>query len=198
MTMLRVLLVCLSVIATLIPPIGLSGAENGPPRSGEALPDFDLPVPQNSLHGEYLGIKTGKTFKISQIDADFVIIEIFSMYCPHCQREAPTVNNFYQKIQNDEKLRDRFKMIGIGAGNSDFEVDYFRDKYDIPFPLFSDADFTIHKTLGEVRTPYFLGIRMVDSENHRVFYSQLGGPHDSRRFLDKMLQETGVKQEAGQ
>lgn len=193
--MFKPLLVYLAVMVAMTVPVGVSDAKNGPPMEGDVLPDMDLPVPQNPIHGEYLGIRNGKTFKIPQIKADFVIIEIFSMYCPHCQREAPTVNDFYMKIQNDDKLKDKFRMIGIGVGNSEFEVDFFRKKYDVLFPLFSDVDFTIHKLLGEVRTPYFIGIQILDTNNHRVFYSQLGGPDDSRQFLDKILQTAGVIQE---
>jgi peroxiredoxin len=168
-------------------------AENRPPKVGDVLPGIVLTVPGNSLHQEYLGIETKGTFKIPQIVADIVIIEIFSMYCPHCQREAPIINDYYQKIQNDITLKDKVKMIGIGVGNSEFEVEFFRKKYNIQFPLFADADFNIHKMLGEVRTPYFIGIKIIDAHNHQVFYSQLGGPEDSRQFLEKILQIAGMK-----
>lgn len=193
MAMIKTILVCLTILAAMTVSGGSAGAENRPPLAGDVLPEIVLPTSQNPLHREYLGLKTGGTFKIPQIAADIVIIEIFSMYCPHCQREAPTVNDFYQKIQNDINLKDKVKMIGIGVGNSDFEINFFRKKYDIPFPLFSDADFIIHKKVGEVRTPYFIGIKITDAENHHVFYSQLGGPNDSRQFLEKMLQNAGVK-----
>jgi len=191
--MTKKILVCLTIVAAVIVSCGQAAAESGPPCIGDILPEFALPVPQNPLHREYLGLKAEGVFNIPQIDADIVIIEIFSMYCPHCQREAPTINDFFQNIQSDINLKDRVKIIGIGVGNSDFEINFFRKKYDIPFPLFSDTDFVIHKKLGEVRTPYFIGIKITDVENHNVFYSQLGGPNDSRQFLEKLLQNTGLK-----
>jgi len=60
--------------------VPLSGAEPRPPAVGGVLPQFTLPVPQNSDHQQYLGVTGKHSFTIPEIKADVVIIEIFSMY----------------------------------------------------------------------------------------------------------------------
>jgi thiol-disulfide isomerase/thioredoxin len=161
----------------------LYAAENPPPEGG-ALPEFVLPVPEMSEHQNYLGLSGKSNFMIPQIKAKAVIIEIFSMYCPHCQREAPAVNELYRTIEKDADLKGKIKLIGIGAGNSGFEVDFFRKKYDIPFPLFSDGDFSIHKKTGEVRTPYFIVLKINADGSHTICYSKLGAVEKPGEFLD--------------
>jgi peroxiredoxin len=170
-------------------------ASGKPPEEGKTLPSIKLPVPESPEEKAYLGLKRKGSFTIPQIKADVVIIEIFSMYCPYCQNEAPRVNELYQAIEKDTELKNKIKIIGIGAGNTPFEVDVFRKKYQIPFPLFPDVDFSIHKVCGEVRTPYFIGIKINKDGTHEVIYSKLGTIQDAQQFLDLILKKSGLKKE---
>ena len=180
------------VVFVLVFDLGLV-APKSPPKQGDVLPEIKLTVPKNPDHRNYLGLSAESPFEIPQIKAKAVIIEVFSMYCPHCQREAPRVNELYQLIEKNRNLKDRVKLIGIGAGNSPFEVDVFRKKYKVPFPLFADADFSIHKIFGEVRTPYFIGVKIENSGGHEVFYSKLGGFDKAEEFLQRMLKLSDLK-----
>ncbi len=99
----------------------------------------------------------------------------------------------FRELEANPQLKGKVKLIGIGVGNSDFEIESFKKTYNIPFPLFSDGDFAIHQLLGEVRTPYFIGIRIAPDGSHRVFYSKLGGPEDARGMLQDLLSRSGLK-----
>ena len=171
----------------------LAFGSNVPPVKGDVLPEIKITVPQNATDRSYLGLEGKGFFKIPQIKATIVIIEIFSMYCPYCQKEAPEVNRLYSIIESNPDLKDKIKLIGIGAGNSSFEVEVYKKKYNVPFPLFPDEDFSIHKCIGEVRTPYFLGVKINDDGTHRIFYSQLGKFKGAESFLELMLRESGLK-----
>ncbi|MGB5991212.1 MAG: TlpA disulfide reductase family protein [Desulfobacterales bacterium] len=172
--------------------IGLLFAGIAPPEEGGVLPEITLPAPEVPTHQNYLGItKNKKTFRIPEIKAEVVLIEIFSMYCPYCQQDAPVVNELYNKIAQDEKLKNKIKLIGIGAGNSPFEVDFFQKTYGVNFPLFPDAEFSIHKMLGEVRTPYFIGVKIKKDGTYSIFYSKRGAIENASKFLNLILSKAG-------
>jgi len=176
---------CLSTII-LFPPIMLS-AEGKPPESGETLPELILSAPESDIHQEYLGISDRTSFSIPEIRAEIVVIEIYSMYCPHCQREAPAVNSLYERMETHPHLAGKVKLIGIGVGNTGFEVSFYQKTYDVPFPLFSDGDFSIHKKLGEPRTPYFIALKLDQNGGHRVIYSKLGAVSDHEKFMNLLI-----------
>lgn len=166
-----------------------------PPAEGGPLPVIKLQVPKSPEARNYLGLEGEGTFTIPKIKAKVVIVEIFSMYCPYCQKEAPTVNELYNAIETNPNLKGKIKIIGIGAGNTPMEVDVFRKKFQIAFPLFPDADYSIHKVCGEVRTPYFIGVKINENGSHEVIYSKLGSIEDANKFLDLILQRSGIKKE---
>ncbi len=182
---------CVVVISCIIiTPCYVKGADK-PPAVGEEFPAITLTVPKDSMHRNYLGVTRGKSMTVPDIKADMIIVEVLSMYCPHCQAEAPKMNELYDRIENDAALRGRIKILGIAAGNSPYEADVFRKKYRVPFPIFADGDFSIHRALGDVRTPYFIGIRS-EKGTTRVFYSKLGAFEAVDAFLDMMIRESGL------
>ena len=67
-------------LGVLLVSCGFAWAVSQPPAVGGKLPEFTLPVPKNDEHREYLGLAGKDAFKISEISAEVVIIEIFSMY----------------------------------------------------------------------------------------------------------------------
>jgi peroxiredoxin len=163
------------------------------PEKGSSFPALTLPVPDRETEREYLGLSGKGPFRVSQIKADIVILEIFSMYCPYCQKEAPNVNNLYELIAKRGDLRNKVKIIGIGAGNTPFEIDIFRKQYDIQFPLFADESFTVHKAVGEVRTPHFFVFRVSPDGSTKIIYSQVGSIQDPNQFLDLIIRESGLQ-----
>jgi len=179
-----VILVTAAVAACSIRP-GICGQ-----RAGSL--DFDLPVPEEIHLQAYLGVQGQDRFTLGQIAARVVIVEIFSMYCPICQREAADVNALFDRIRQDPQLRERVKLLGIGAGNSAFEVAFFKKKYNIEFPLFPDEDFSLHKQIGEVNTPHFFGLRLLENEKADLFFSRSGEIEDVKKFLQTLLKESGI------
>ena len=73
---------------------------------------------------------------------------------------------------------------------------HFRETYQIPFPLFPDGDLAIYTALGgEIRTPYFIGVKIKANGSHEIFYTQLGGFKKADEFLQLIVKKSGLKQE---
>lgn len=178
----------LALIPVLLVAAALPAAARaqGPPP-GTLLPELPLPDPGEESARNYLGLSGASGFTAAAIPAEVLLIEVFSMYCPHCQREAPMVNEVFARIEADPRLRGRVKMIGIGAGNTAFEVDYFRKTYSVRFPLFPDPDFKLHKRLGEVRTPYFIGVKLTSPQGPLVYCSRAGGAANAAELMKLLL-----------
>lgn len=163
-----------------------------PPQAGEAFPALELKAPEGA-GGKYLGLAPGvKSFRLEQVKAQAVLVEVFSMYCTICQAEAPRMNEIYAALQQ-RGLADKLKLLGLGAGNSEMEVGVFRDKFKVPFPLLPDSDYVLHKALGEPRTPLLLLVKLGGGQPPAVVMSHLGPLGETKTFLDKVLEKAALR-----
>ncbi len=168
---------------------GFTEQGSGPkPQQGDVLADFTLPAPANDEQAAYLGVAAGKEFSLSSIPASAILIEIFSMYCPHCQKEAPVVNELFKKFKTAPQAGG-FRMLGIGTGNSEYEVGVFRDKFSVKMPLFPDGDYSIYNNIGTVGTPFFILARKhADSGKLEILEVHEGTLPDPQAFYTDVLE----------
>lgn len=174
----------------------LCASVNPEPRKGGRIPIISLPAPRGSEEKIYLGLSSGDGFfKIHQIQAQVILMKIFNLYCPMCQSTASTLVELHSQIENHPDLNGKIRLIGIGAGNSQPQIEAFKQNNSVPFPLFPDPNFSIHKALGEVPTPFFIAIKMNKNGSHEIVYTRLGSLTDIGGLLDSMVEACGIPQE---
>ncbi len=162
--------------------------------NGGALGGIQLPIPQNNAEKEYLGLSGKGTFSLSQVKAHLLIIEVFSMYCPHCQHEAPVVNELHGLIEKDASSKKDVKLVGIGIGNTPFEVDVFRKKFNVLFPLFADDDFQLKKiSTDQFRTPTFIVAVIGPGSGLKILDVHVGPIKNVEEFLTNVKKSSGGK-----
>lgn len=154
----------------------------------DILGSLKFGAPEKLADKKYMGLSDGPNFNLKQVKTKFLIIEIFSMYCPICQRDAGAVNQLYDMIQKTPDLRDNVRIVGIGAGNTPYEVDVFRNKFNVLFPLIADDNFSIQKALShDIRTPTFLISRLSNDGSLEMVLTKVGEIKDAGEFLKTLM-----------
>ena len=178
------LLVCLLV------PAGLTAGNNRPKvaQFGDVFPRHSFPIPTSSEDRGYLGLPEGKTFTIGDIQADLVVVELLNIYCTSCQKQAPIYNEVFNVVKRDPGMKDKVKWMGVGIGNNEREVTFFRKVRDISFPIFTDAQFDLYEAVGGkggIRTPFTLLVRKDEKGRGIIVDTHMG----FRRNREEILEE---------
>lgn len=160
-------------------------------NEGMKLQNIPL-TPVSDADARYLGVPAGEPFMLSDIKSEFLLLQVFSMYCPHCQREAPLMKELFDKIGASGNA-DKLKIIGLGVGNSEYEVQFFKDQYSLDFPLFPDPDYGAYDYVGVVGTPFFVLVKLDKDGGHQVLFTQEGTFEDVAAFYAMLLEKTGLK-----
>lgn len=191
------LALAMTIITLLLSSPGFAGGASLSPgmkplSTGQIAPNFAFPLPISKGEATQLGIRPdAKTAQLNDVHAQAVVLVVFSMYCTYCQGEASELAALHTQIK-ERGLSDKLKLFGLGAGNSPFEVNVFRKKYGLEFPLLSDPDFAVHKVLGEVGTPYYYILKRT-GKDFVIVDQLLGCMTSAEAFLDSVLDKTGLR-----
>jgi peroxiredoxin len=90
----------------------------------------------------------------------------------------------HQLVEKDSALKGKLKIIGVGTGNTPFEVEVFRNKFDVKFPLVSDENYTLEKAFSEkLRTPTFVVVKKDKSKGLKLIDLHVGSIEDVGKYL---------------
>jgi thiol-disulfide isomerase/thioredoxin len=171
--LLAILLLLLSM--AVLPALGYVTA-------GNKLGDLEFSAPLGAEDASYLGVPAGKPFKLSQVGAPYVLVEVFATGCSHCFTHAPHMNTLYNQINKDAGTAGKVKVIGLASGDSPDNVATWKKTLKIPFALVPDAD---GKTSGKINimgTP----TTVLLNKNGDVLYAKPGAFPDVDAFLKEL------------
>lgn len=136
---------------------------------GEDFPDLVFDYRPSADEAQYLGLAgkglAGKgEFSIAQISGDLILLEVISVHCASCRNQAPIMYELYEELIDDPALKDRIKLIALAGGNKPWEVEEYRDEFDVPFPIIPDPKFVVLDQIGVNRTPFHYLLRKSGGE----------------------------------
>lgn len=185
-------LLCLALCLALSLLLRAGVAQAASPQAGEAFPDARVKHAPQPAEAQYLGLPAGASgWRLSDIKAEALLIEVYSMYCPRCQADAPAVNRVFERLAASPEGA-RLKMLGVAAGNSPFEVEFYRKKYQVRMPLAPDADYALHKAFGTVGTPSFFVLRRAPGGGFTIAYFKEGHFGEENEFYEQVLRAAGL------
>jgi hypothetical protein len=162
-------------------------------KGGEAFPEVALKTPAQAKDRTYLGVSGGDHFRIQDLKAKVILVEIMNVYCTACQNQAPLYNQLFALIQSNPDTRNQIKMIGIAAGNDDEEVKNFRDHFQVPYPIIPDPDYVLHAAVGGGPTPFSIIVRRdPKGKSALVADTHLGVNKDVRGLFQQMQSLQGM------
>lgn len=181
-----ILVAAVACLAVIPQPAGSSVQQS---VAADVLCAIKLDRPPGAEASQYLGLSGSGQFILPQVSAQVLVVEIFSMYCPICQREAPNVNRLHQLVEANPALKGKVKLLGVGIGNTPYEVDVFRGKFEVPFPLVADPDSDVQRSSRELfRTPTFIVLKRTGAAAFGVSMVHVGKIENPEEFLRSIIE----------
>ncbi len=156
-------------------------------KKGDYFPEVMLKAPAASEDSSYLGTAEGQPFKISDIKADLVVVEIGSVFCGVCQKMAKVFNKVYSLIESNPETKGRIKMIGIFIGDIPSDIKAFREGLGGLYPIIPDEKFDVHKEVGNKYTPFTVFVRQNPNRKPGIVVKTHGLPNEDYKDFYKEI-----------
>ncbi len=156
-------------------------------KLGDLFPPYTFPSPISSQDWTYLGLSEGKPFTLGDIQADLIVLELLNIYCTSCQKQAPIYNHVFDLVERDSSMEGKVKWMGVGVGNNEREVESFRKRKSIPFPIVTDYRFQLYEAIGGpggIRTPFTILVRKDEKGRGIIVDSHMGFRRSKEEILD--------------
>lgn len=162
---------------------------------GDAFPDCRVAVLSGEGDRDYLGLPDGaKWFSLSDLNARFVLIQLYNTMCSDCVAETKMLTNFYREVEADPVLKGQLKIIGLGVYDSNQSVVRFKKHYEVLYPLFSDRHGQIFECLGQAQLPLAYLVRSKGDGTWLIELVKRGYFEPDENFL-KVLKEAVIRTE---
>lgn len=151
------------------------------PAPGETLPTLTLKTPVLSQDAQTLGLTGKKSFRLKDLKAKVIVVEVIGVYCSECVKQVRTFNTLYARLARRIQTGE-VQMFGLAAGGTDMEVENLRKRGIYKYPIVCDEEFKNHKQLNEPQTPFTLLV----TPKGKVLYSHLGVDEDIEAMLARI------------
>jgi hypothetical protein len=161
-------------------------AETNPIEKGALFPNIIFKDTASKEAEKKLGLIRKSNFSFREVSAPFTIIEVFNTYCVSCPKNVPILNKLYSAIENDPKLKGKVKLFSIAVGNNRNEVKGYTSLHKVLYPVLTDLNFSIHRSLGSPRVPYAIFVKR-NAKGKDIVADTHSGIFDSYDEVMKML-----------
>lgn len=172
-----VILACCSGLSLL-----LTGAALAQPKVGDNVGNLKFNAPLTEEGVKYLGLAKSASFTLTDIKADYVMVDVFSTLCPHCIQQAPHLNNLYNLVTQDAKLKDKLKILAVGNQDSEMKLKAWKAIQKVPFPLIPDEKGQVFNVLNLPGTP----VSIVVDKKGKVHWVHIGSLENAKTALKEI------------
>lgn len=176
------------MIACLLAPGGNAfSQENSPMTPGALFPQLPMKPLTNETDRAYLGLAADLFFSTNDIRADLLLVEIMNTNCSSCKKQAAIYNELFSLIEADPAAKSRIKMIAVAVGNSDKEIETFKDRFMVSYPIVGDPQYRIWDATGRSKTPLSVFVRQGGREKSGVVAgAHIGLQEPAKAVLDEL------------
>ena len=123
--------------------------------------------------------------RLDQIETPYLVLEVMRTNCPHCQKEAPAMNKFYQLVQGSD-LKGKVKFLAVAQSSSPAEVKKFKQAHPVPFPMLADPQGTVGKALHIQGVPTVVILKR-DGHVLRTYVGGIDGAKEALAELRRLV-----------
>ncbi len=154
------------------------------PVEGDQFPPCRLALLQSEKDSRYLSLPVGsRYFSLSDIGGEYILLVMYNEMCALCLKELPRINRLFQLVDADEAVKNRVKIIALGAGSTKRSVAKFRKQKAYGFPLFADEKWKVFKALKKPVLPVLYLLKKSDGDGLLIVSRHQGAMGNPQRFM---------------